>query len=135
MDTGPGKTKPEGQRCYEEYWAKQMADSEFRKVYEEEARKKAFWMQLVEARQTAGLTQKEVAQRMGVSHAQVARIEKRGYEAYTLRTLERYLRALGDQFCLELTVTWVEAPTPRPPTCGEGGVIDSRGPIGGSPVR
>ncbi|MBI1927695.1 hypothetical protein HYR99_26065 [Candidatus Poribacteria bacterium] len=58
MDTRQEKTKPEGQRRYEEYWAKQMADPEFRKVYEEEARKKAFWMQLVEARQTVGLTQK-----------------------------------------------------------------------------
>ena len=114
MDTGQEKTKPEGQRRYEEYWAKQMADPEFRKVYEEEARKKEFWMQLVEARQTAGLTQKEVAQRMGISQAQVARIEKRGYEAYTLRTLQRYLQALGDQFCLELTVTRVEAPNTSP---------------------
>lgn len=71
-------------------------------------------MQLVEARQTVGLTQKEVAQRMGVSQAQVARIEKRGYEAYNLRTLQRYLQALGDQFCLELTVTRVETPSTSP---------------------
>jgi transcriptional regulator with XRE-family HTH domain len=64
----------------------------------------------VEARQAAGLTQVEVAERMGVSQAQVARIEKRGYEAYTLRTLRRYLQALGDQFTLDVAVHNVHAP-------------------------
>ncbi len=106
MGTLPEKRKNEGQRRYEAYWAKQMADPEFRQVYEEEARKKELWLQLVEARQAAGLTQKEVAQRMGVSLAQVARLEKRGYDAYTLRTLRRYLSALGDHLGLEVAVTY-----------------------------
>ncbi|MCC7352150.1 MAG: XRE family transcriptional regulator [Anaerolineae bacterium] len=104
MNTPQERVKSEGQRHYEEYWAKQMADPAFRRIYEEEAKKKELWLQLVEARQATGLTQQEVAQRMGVSQAQVARIEKRGYEAYTLRTLRRYLEALGDQFTLEVAV-------------------------------
>lgn len=85
----------EGRRRYEKYWARQMADPEFRKVYEEEAAKKELWLQLVEARQQTGLTQAEVAKRLEVSRAQVARIEKRGYESYTLNTLRRYVQALG----------------------------------------
>ena len=48
----------------------------------------------MEARQQTGLTQAEVAKRLGVSQAQVARIEKRGYESYTLNTLRRYPQAL-----------------------------------------
>lgn len=44
------------------------------------------------------------AQRLGVSQAQVARIEKQGYESYTLTTLHRYLRALGEGFSLEISV-------------------------------
>lgn len=99
------ETGNEGQKRYKDYWAKQMADPEFRRVYEEEAAKKKLWLQLVEARQEAGLTQEEVAQRMGVSQAQVARIEKRGYDAYTLRTLRRYVEALGDEFDLRVAVT------------------------------
>jgi transcriptional regulator with XRE-family HTH domain len=59
-------------------------------------------LQLVEARQDAGLSQAEVAKRLGVSQAQVARIEKRGYDAYTLNTLRRYVQALGDEFSLEV---------------------------------
>ena len=100
----------EGQREYEEWRDGFLADAENRRIYEEESHKKALWLQLVEARQAAGLTQVEVAERMGVSQAQVARIEKRGYEAYTLRTLRRYLQALGDQFTLDVAVHNVQAP-------------------------
>ena len=80
------KSVTTGQRRYDEYWARQMADPEFRAVYQEEAAKKELWLQLVQARQAAGFTQAEVATRLGVSQAQVARIEKRGYDAYTLTT-------------------------------------------------
>ena len=38
----------EGQRRYEEYRARQMADTTFRTVYTEEAAKKELWLQLVE---------------------------------------------------------------------------------------
>lgn len=93
-----------GQQHYQDYWDRQMADPEFRRVYEEEAAKKEVWLQLVEARKAAGLTQEQVAKRLGVSQAQVARIEKQGYDAYTLNTLRRYVEALGDEFSLEVRV-------------------------------
>jgi DNA-binding XRE family transcriptional regulator len=94
----------EGQCAYEDWRENFLSDPENRQIYQEEARGKELWLQLVEARQAAGLTQQEVARRMGVSQAQVARIEKRGYDAYTLRTLRRYLEALGEQFTLEVAV-------------------------------
>jgi predicted XRE-type DNA-binding protein len=98
------QAKIEGQQRYDDYWAKQMADPEFRRVYEEEAAKKALWLQLAEARQAAGLTQMEVAKRLGVSQAQVARLEKRGYDAYSVNSLRRYVQALGEDFSLEITI-------------------------------
>ena len=94
----------EGQKRYVDYWARQTAEPEFRRVYEEEAQKKGLWLSLVEARQAAGLTQTEVARRLGVSQAQVARVEKRGYESYTLNTLRRYVGALGEGFSVEVVV-------------------------------
>ena len=98
MNTSPKHyTQKDGQRLFEEDRARALADPEFRAIYEEEAKKKELWLQLVEARQAVGLTQQEVAKRLGVSQAQVARIEKRGYESYALRTLQRYVEALGDQ--------------------------------------
>ena len=94
----------EGARRYEEFWKKKFADPEFQKVYEEEAEKKELWLTLVEARQEAGLTQAELAKRLGVSQAQVARVERNGYDSHTLTTLRRYVKALGDDFALEVKV-------------------------------
>ena len=73
-------------------------------IYEEEARKKDLWLQLVEARLEAGLTKKDVAKRMGTSKAQVDHIEKRGYEAHTVRTLQRYIEALGNRYKLVVSI-------------------------------
>ena len=97
-------TQADGRRLYEKDRAAFMASPESRAIYEEEAAKKELWLQLVEARQKAGLTQAEVAARIGVSQAQVARIEKSGYDAYTLNTLRRYIQALGERFALEVKV-------------------------------
>jgi Helix-turn-helix len=55
---------------------------------------------------TTGLTQVELASRLGVSQAQVARMEKRGYDAYTLNSLRRYIQALGEGFSLDIAVRW-----------------------------
>ena len=110
------KTLNEGQRRYEEEMARRMADPEFRAIYEGEAAKKDLWLQLVEARQTAGLTQEQMAKRLGVSQAQVARIEKRGYDAYTPTSLRRYVEALGEGFSLEVRVQHLEHKEPSPVT-------------------
>jgi len=61
---------------------------------------------VVEARQKAGLTQVELASRLGISQVQVARMEKRGYDAYTLNSLCRFVKALGDGFSLDIAVRW-----------------------------
>jgi DNA-binding XRE family transcriptional regulator len=108
------QTKSEGQRLYDAYWERQMADPEFRRVYEEEAAKKDLWLQLVEARQSTGLTQAELGQRLGVSQAQVARLEKRSYDAYSLNSLRRYVAALGEHFTLDIRVRRVDE-DPHPP--------------------
>lgn len=94
----------EGEESYKRWRDRLQADPEYQAVYDEEAAKSELWLQLVEARQSTGMTQAEVAKRLGVSQAQVARIEKRGYDAYTLNTLRRYVKALGEDFELEVRV-------------------------------
>src|SRR3989344_7258783 len=86
-------------------WKKELAaNPAYKAIYQEEAAKKELWLQLVEARLSVGLTQTEVAKRLGVSQAQVARFEKQGYDAYTLTSLRRYIQALGEGVSLEVTV-------------------------------
>lgn len=94
-----------GQARYDAFWAEQFDAPGFGAIYDEEAAKKELWLQLVEARQDAGLTQQQLAQRLGVSQSQVAKIERRGYETYTLTTLRRYVEALGQDFRLEVRIS------------------------------
>jgi DNA-binding XRE family transcriptional regulator len=93
-----------GEDSFRRWQQKTLANPEVRAIYQEEAAKKELWLQLVEARQQAKLTQAEMARRIGISQAQVARIEKSGYDAYTLNTLRRYVTALGDQVELEVRI-------------------------------
>lgn len=93
-----------GEESYQRWHEGLVQNPEYQTVYEEEAAKSELWLQLVEARQEAGLTQKQLAERLGVSQAQVARLEQEGYDAYTLNTLRRYVSALGDEFELEVRI-------------------------------
>jgi predicted XRE-type DNA-binding protein len=104
----------EGEADYQRWRDRILNDPTRRAHYEEIAAKKELWLQLVEARQAAGLTQRQLAERLGVSQAQVSRIEKRGYDAYTLNTLRRYVQALGDGFSLEVQVRQPVAKSPKP---------------------
>lgn len=94
----------EGQQDYEEWRASLIDTPEKRAKYEELAARSDLWLQLADARQAAGLSQRELAKRLGVSQAQVARLEKRGYDAHSLSSLRRYVAALGEGFSLEVTV-------------------------------
>lgn len=96
---------------YEEWRRGLLANPETRAIYEEEAAKKEVWLQLVEARMDAGLTQAQLARRLGVSQAQVARVEKRGYDAYTLKTLRRYVDAIGSGLAVEVRLVRGSAPS------------------------
>lgn len=57
--------------------------------------------QVREARETAGLSQRELAERMGTSQAAVARLEAGGVGA-TVTTLHRVAVALGLELSVEL---------------------------------
>ena len=66
------------------------------------ARRKELAGELVTLRQAAGLSQTEVAARMGTSQSAVARLES-GAGDLRLSSLERYAAALGRQIDWKLT--------------------------------
>jgi transcriptional regulator with XRE-family HTH domain len=73
-------------------------DPTFRKEYDALAEEFAFFDALVSARQQAGLTQTEVAERMGTKTPAVARLEAGGgrqHHAPSLATLRKYAAAVG----------------------------------------
>ena len=58
--------------------------------------------ELIAARVKAGLTQSEVAQRMGTTQSVIARMES-GRALPSLRTLSRYAQAIGYNASVKLT--------------------------------
>ncbi|GCE10825.1 helix-turn-helix domain-containing protein [Tengunoibacter tsumagoiensis] len=93
----------EGERRYEAFKSTLLSSQEAQAQFEEIVEEQDLWLQLVEARLAAGLTQAELAAKLGVSQAQVARIEKAGYDAYTLKTLRRHVRALGKKLSISIS--------------------------------
>ena len=58
-------------------------------------------LKLEEARKSCGLSQKELAVRMGTSQPQIARLERQGY-ASSLRTLAEFAAACGEKLIISL---------------------------------
>ena len=59
--------------------------------------------ELIAARSRAGLTQGEVAERMGTTQSVVARLES-GRRAPSMRTVQRYAQAVGARAVVHLEV-------------------------------
>jgi len=79
---------------------KWMKDPAFRQHYEELGSEFELVRSLIEARIAAGLTQEELANRMGTSQPVVARLES-GHKP-SLKTLQRYAEATGAKLRIEL---------------------------------
>jgi len=83
---------------HEDMIATWKKDPAFRQEYDALAEEFALFDALVSARQRAGLTQMEVAERMGTKTPAVARLEAGGgrqHHAPSLATLRKYAAAVG----------------------------------------
>ena len=76
-------------------------DEEYRAAYEALEPEFALAEELIAARGRAGLTQADVAARMGTTQSVVARIES-GRNPPNLKTLEKYARAVGMRVSVRL---------------------------------
>ncbi len=78
-----------------------MKDAAFRAEYERLKPEYALALALIKAREKAGLTQAQVARRMGTTQSVVARIES-AQNPPNLKTLERYANAVGRRIEVKL---------------------------------
>lgn len=78
-----------------------LADAATRAAYEAQAPEFALARELIAARLRAGLTQAELAQRMGTTQSVVARMES-GRTLPSLRTLTRYAEGTGSRTVVRL---------------------------------
>lgn len=87
--------------------ARALARPEVRREYDRLAEEFAFLDEILKARAQAGLTQAEVAERIGTTQSVVARLESGGSKhSPSLATLEKYASALG----CKLQVRFVKLP-------------------------
>ncbi|MBI3920353.1 MAG: helix-turn-helix transcriptional regulator [Armatimonadetes bacterium] len=79
---------------FESYLAEQMKDPEFAARFERANEDWDIALQLTTLRQQAGLSQKELARRVGTSQQQISRLESANYEGHSLSTLRRIAQVL-----------------------------------------
>jgi len=80
---------------FDAYVDEQLKEPEFRKRFEQA---EAAWdvaLQLAELRKARGLTQRELAVKVGTSQQQISRLESPAYEGHSLSMLRRVVEALG----------------------------------------
>ena len=80
--------------------AELLADTDTRAKYDAMAIEFSMTRELIAARSRAGLTQGEVAQRMGTTQSVIARLE--GGRMPSIRTVQRYAQAVGARAVVHL---------------------------------
>jgi predicted transcriptional regulator len=78
-----------------------MADTDTRDEYNAMAGEFCMARELIAARSRAGLTQGEVAERMGTTQSVIARLES-GKRAPSMRSVQRYAQAVGARAVVHL---------------------------------
>ena len=73
---------------------KWLDDPSYKAVYEEMGEEFSIASAIIEARNSAGLTQAELAERMGAKQAHIARMES-GAQNTTIKTLQKVAAATG----------------------------------------
>ena len=89
---------------------KWMKEPKYRKAYEALEQEFVLASAVIDARNRAGLTQKELARKMGTTQPVVARLES-GRVRPSMRTLERLAEATGSR----LLISFEPRETRRPP--------------------
>jgi len=92
-------------KTHSEMVAAWMGDPEFKKEYDALEDEFSLYESLLQARHQAGLTQTDVAERMGTKAPSVARLESGGgskRHSPSVSTLRRYAEAVGCQLEIKL---------------------------------
>ncbi len=80
--------------AWDSYLDQQLTNSSIRQAYDEETKVLSIGVQLAKQRKRKGLTQAELARKIGTSTPQLSRTERRP-ENVNMRTLIRYAEAVG----------------------------------------
>jgi len=80
---------------FNSYLEEQLRDPDFAARFKKAGEAWDIALQLAALRKQAGLSQKELARRVGTSQQQISRLESPGYEGHSLSMLRRVAHVLG----------------------------------------
>ena len=106
---------------HKELKARALEKADVKKVYDQLDEEFRFLDEFLKARAAAGVTQAEVAERIGTTQSAVARLESgRGKHSPTIVTLEKYAHARGCRLELRLVNEMVSRKAERQTTRSAG---------------
>jgi len=105
---------------FDSYLEEQLRDPDFAERFEKAGEAWDIAIQLAALREEQGLSQKELAQRVGTTQQQISRLESPSYEGHSLSMLRRVAEALGTH--VHVTLDAVRGP--------RGAVAESRATYG-----
>jgi transcriptional regulator with XRE-family HTH domain len=87
---------------FDRYLEKQLKDPDFASRYQKAGEAWNVALQLAALRKKAGLSQKELAQRVGTSQQQISRLESTSYEGHSLSMLRKVAEVLGAKVHIDI---------------------------------
>jgi len=101
---------------FDEYLEDQLKDPVFAARFKKAGEAWDVALQLASLRKESGLSQKELARRLGTSQQQISRLESPSYEGHSLSMLRRVAEVLGATLHVEI----LRKKHPSQPTVAEG---------------
>ena len=89
---------------YRDFLEEQLKDPELKAEYDALEPGFAIILAMINARKTAGLTQKELAERTGIAQADISRLEN-GNANPSLKTLQRLAKGMGMRMQIQFIPT------------------------------
>lgn len=89
-------------RTLEEHIAEQMKNPAFKKTWHDLDPEFELLESMIKAREKAGITQTELAKRMGVKQPALSRLERGAISKATIETLKKIAHALGARLVVKL---------------------------------
>lgn len=87
---------------FDVYLEDQLKDTDFEERFKKAGKAWDVALQLADLRKESGLSQKELARRVGTSQQQISRLESPSYEGHSLSMLRRVVEVLGATLRVEI---------------------------------
>jgi DNA-binding XRE family transcriptional regulator len=87
---------------FDRYLAEQLQEADFAAKFRQAGEAWDVALKLASLRKASGLSQKELARRVGTSQQQISRLESPSYEGHSLSMLRRVAEVLGADIQVEI---------------------------------